>query len=71
MLDFRQMPYERPDMDALRSGYEQAIAAISHAENYGDARTAFFALQAQEQQSGTHDVALLRPEHHRYHGRVL
>ena len=32
MVDFREMPYERPDMDALRRCYEAAIDALRRAQ---------------------------------------
>ena len=48
MIDFRQMPYARPDMDAVRHSYESAIGALENAASYGEARSAYFALQEKE-----------------------
>ena len=53
MLDFRAMPYARPDMDALKACYAATIQALQTAETYDAARAAFFALQEQEELSGT------------------
>ena len=48
MQEFKNMPYERPDMDALKAAYTQAIDQMKNARAYADARAAFFALQAAE-----------------------
>ena len=53
MLAFQDMPYARPDMDAVRETYRKTIEAISHAECYESARSAFFDLQETEKQFGT------------------
>ena len=53
MMDFRDMPYARPDMDAVRKDYERAIEALQSAGSYEEARTAFFALQDRENELGT------------------
>ena len=53
MVDFREMPYERPDMDALRRCYEAAIDALKGAKSYQAARDAFFALQEEEEKADT------------------
>ena len=53
MMDFREMPYARPDMDAVKKCYETTIQRLREAASYAEAREAFFALQEQEKQSGT------------------
>ena len=53
MTEFSQMPYERPDMEALKEAFETAIAKLTRAAAYQEARDAFFALQEQEKQVGT------------------
>ncbi len=61
MMDFMEMPYERPDMAQLKRCYEQAAAALAGAADYAEARTAYFALQAQEEQAETmHSLASVR-----------
>ena len=53
MLDFRAMPYARPDMEALKACYGRTIDALRAAASYAEAKAAFFALQEQEEQAGT------------------
>ena len=53
MVTFQDMPYRRPDMEAVRACYEQTIAALRGAASYGEARAAFFALQEKEKELGT------------------
>ena len=53
MIDFRQMPYKRPDMEAMKRCIEETTAVMHNAKTYQEARAAFFALQEQEQQAGT------------------
>ena len=53
MIDFREMPYARPDMEAVRRCYEQAISVLNSASGYAEARDAFFAVQEQEKQAYT------------------
>ena len=53
MMDFRQMPYERPDMEAMKTCYEETIAQLTGASSYAEARQAFFALQEKEKVQGT------------------
>ena len=53
MLDFRQMPYERPDMEAMKACYADTIEKLNHAASYAEAREAFFVLQEQEKLNGT------------------
>ena len=53
MVDFRQMPYERPDMEAMKACYADTIEKLNHAASYAEAREAFFALQEQEKLNGT------------------
>ena len=53
MMDFREMPYARPDIDALAACYRAAIEALNASDAYADAKAAFFALQEQEKQAAT------------------
>ena len=53
MVDFREMPYVRPDMEALRSVYQVTTEKLRNAKDYAEARAAFFALQDAEEDSGT------------------
>ena len=53
MIDFREMPYQRQDMDALRKCYEQTIETLSGAGSYPEARAAFFALQEESKKAAT------------------
>ncbi len=53
MQEFKNMPYERPDMDALKAAYTQAIDQMKNARAYADARAAFFALQDAETRFST------------------
>ncbi len=49
MKSFQEMPYTRPDMEAVRKGYEHAIAQINNAGSYNEARDAYFSLQDLEE----------------------
>ena len=53
MVDFREMPYVRPDMEALKAVYQSAAEKLRAAKDYAEARAAFFALQDAEEESGT------------------
>ena len=53
MMDFRQMPYERPDMEAMKVCYEDTIEKLNGAASYEEARQAFFTLQEREKEQGT------------------
>lgn len=53
MMDFRQMPYERPDMEAMKACYEDTIGKLNGAASYEEARQAFFTLQEREKEQGT------------------
>ena len=53
MMDFRQMPYERPDMEAMKVCYEDTIGKLNGAASYEEARQAFFTLQEREKEQGT------------------
>ena len=53
MIDFREMPYQRQDMDALRKCYEQTIETLSGAGSYPEARAALFALQEESKKAAT------------------
>ena len=53
MMDFREMPYARPDMEALAACYRATIESLKAAASYDAAKTAFFDLQEQEKQMAT------------------
>ena len=53
MVDFREMPYSRPDMDELKHCYETVIAELKKAASYEDARAAFFFLEEKEKYTET------------------
>ena len=53
MMDFREMPYTRPDPQTLRQCYAQSAEKVRTAENYQEARKAFFDLQKAEEDWAT------------------
>ena len=53
MVEFQKMPYVRPDMEALKACTEKTIEILKGAASYEAARTAFFALQDEEEKAGT------------------
>ena len=53
MVPFQEMPYARPDMEALKAAYQQAIEKLRSAATYEEARSAFFTLQDAEEQRAT------------------
>ena len=53
MLKFQNMPYTRPDMEALTAAYAETTQRLKNAVSYAQAREAYFALQEKESQMGT------------------
>ena len=53
MIRFSEMPYERPDMEALKQAIEEAARCVREAKSYAEAREAYFAVQAKEQDVNT------------------
>ena len=53
MVDFREMPYERPDLEALCSAMKAAAETLRSAKSYGEARKAYFDLQEKTDQAET------------------
>ncbi len=53
MVRFQDMPYVRPDMEALKACTERTTAALRDAASYEEARKAFFELQAAEEAAFT------------------
>ena len=47
MIRFQEMPYVRPDMEAMKALYVRTIDALKNASTYEEARKAFFDLQEQ------------------------
>ena len=50
---FSEMPYARPDMEALKKRYEETLSALSGAKSCKEALDAIFALQQYEESAGT------------------
>ncbi len=48
MVKFQDMPYERPDFEAMRKAYGQAAESLKRAGSYGEARKICFDLQEKE-----------------------
>ena len=53
MMDFREMPYARPDMEQVKARYQAAIGEMKAAASYAQARAAFFSVQEMEKAQGT------------------
>jgi len=53
MMKFQDMPYERPDAEALKKAYERATEKLLKAETYGEARSAFLEVQEEEEKAET------------------
>ncbi len=53
MVDFREMPYSRPDMEKLRAAYVTGAEKLRDAASCDEARDAFFAVQEAESAAGT------------------
>ncbi|MBQ4383780.1 MAG: M3 family oligoendopeptidase [Firmicutes bacterium] len=53
MIRFQEMPYIRPDMEAMKPLYVRTIDALKNASTYEEARKAFFDLQEQDEQAST------------------
>ena len=52
-MKFQDMPYERPDAEALKKAYEEAAEKLLKAETYGEARSAFLEVQEEEEKAET------------------
>ena len=52
-MKFQDMPYERPDADALKKAYEEAAEKLLKSETYGEARSAFLEVQEEEEKAET------------------
>ena len=53
MVCFRDMPYARPDVEALKACYAGTIEKLNSAADFEAARDAYFALQAAEEEAFT------------------
>ena len=53
MVQFQDMPYKRPDAEALKAALENAIRKLQDAGTYEEARKAYFDLQEEEIRSHT------------------
>ena len=53
MMRFSEMPYERPDMEALKREIEEAARRVREAKSYAEVREAYFAVQEKERDADT------------------
>ena len=53
MVKFQDMPYARPDMEALKESYRRTVRALKEAASFKEAKAAFFALQEAEDRRAT------------------
>ncbi|MDO5434933.1 MAG: M3 family oligoendopeptidase [Clostridia bacterium] len=53
MIRFSEMPYERPDMEKLRSALESAVKQLTNAKDYPEARGIFFDVQERKNEVST------------------
>ena len=53
MMKFQDMPYERPDAEALKKAYEEAAEKLLKAGTYEEARSAFLEVQEEEEKAET------------------
>ncbi|MBQ8161434.1 MAG: M3 family oligoendopeptidase [Clostridia bacterium] len=53
MVDFREMPYSRPDIEAQKTCLQKATEAILSAASYEEARKVYFDLQEADKQVST------------------
>ena len=53
MMRFSEMPYERPDMEALKQEIEEAARRVREAKSYAEVREAYFAVQEKERDADT------------------
>ena len=53
MMKFSEMPYRRPDAEALKTALEEAARRVREAKTYAEAKDAYFALQRTELEADT------------------
>ena len=53
MVRFSEIPYERPDMEALKAAVEEAARKVREAGSYAEARSAYFEVQEKEMEADT------------------
>ena len=53
MVDFREMPYSRPDMEKMKQCYETVIRNVEGAVSCDEVKAAFFSLQEEENKVDT------------------
>ena len=53
MTRFSEIPYRRPDMDALAAAVEEATRKVRGAKSFEEVRDAYFAVQEKEQETDT------------------
>ena len=53
MVKFSEMPYTRPDMEAMKAELEAAAGRMRNAGSYEEARAVFFDVQEKRQKTGT------------------
>ena len=53
MIRFSEIPYRRPDMEALTSAVREAALKVKAAKSYAEVRDAYFAVQDMERDADT------------------
>ncbi len=53
MIRFSEIPYQRPDMEALKAAVEDAARKVRTAKSYAEVRDAYFAVQEKERETDT------------------
>ena len=53
MIRFSEIPYQRPDMEALKATVEEAARKVRAAKSSAEVREAYFAVQEKEQDADT------------------
>ena len=70
-MKFSEMPYERPDLDAVKKQYSALTERLKAAGSYEEARTVFFGEGGAGQARPDPGHPLPRPSQHRHPGRLL
>ena len=70
-MKFSQMPYERPDLEAVKGQLTQFTQRLKDAAGYEEARSIFLEKEEADRRCGHHGHPGSDPQHHRHPGRVL
>ena len=54
MIRFSEMPYQRPDMEGLKTVLQEAAVQVTEAKDYAGAREAYFRVQAKQEEVFTY-----------------